>query len=131
MHSQQKADSQMLPRVLIVEDEALVAMDIENSLGEAGFVIVGTVDTEFDAIDAAVRLRADVVLMDIALREGSGIFAARALAGRSKTKIIFISANSDPSTLEAAMALRPAGFIRKPFVTHELPRLVRDALSTA
>ena len=61
----------MLPRVLIVEDEALVAMDIENSLGEAGFVIVGTVDTEFDAIDAAVRLRADVVLMDIALREGT------------------------------------------------------------
>ena len=104
-------------------------MDIEDSLGAAGFVIVGIVDTEAEAIEAAIRLEADVVLMDITLREGNGISAARALAGHSKVKIIFVSANSDPGTLEAAMALKPAGFIRKPFVAHELPRLVEDTLS--
>ena len=121
----------MLTRVLIVEDEALVAMDIEDSLSGCGFEIVGIVDSEAEAIEAAIRHEADVVLMDITLREGDGISAARALVARCRAKIIFVSANSDPATLAAAMALKPAAFIRKPFVAHELPRLVEDALAAA
>ncbi len=123
------AGPRMPTRVLIVEDEALVAMDIEDSLGGSGFVIVGIVDSEANAIEAAIRLEADVVLMDITLREGDGISAARVLSARSNAKIIFVSANSDPATLDAAMALKPAAFIRKPFVAHELPKLVEDALT--
>jgi DNA-binding NarL/FixJ family response regulator len=127
--SRSDADVRTLTRVLIVEDEALVAMDIEDALGGFGFDVVGIVDSEAEAIEATIRLQADVVLMDITLREGDGISATRALMARSNATIIFVSANSDPATLEAAMALKPAAFIRKPFVAHELPRLVADALS--
>lgn len=126
MHPETQAP---LTRVLIVEDEALVAMDIEDALNGSGFDVVGIVDNEGEAVETAIRLKADVVLMDITLREGDGISATRALMARSDAAIIFVSANSDPATLEAAMALKPAAFIRKPFVAHDLPRLVEDALS--
>jgi DNA-binding NarL/FixJ family response regulator len=117
-------------RVLIVEDEALVAMNMESALAEAGFELLGTVDTEADAIAAAERMQPDVVLIDITLRQGDGISAAKAIQEKLKTRIIFVSGNSDPRTLAAANKINPAGFIRKPFVTDRLARLVIDAIAT-
>jgi DNA-binding NarL/FixJ family response regulator len=117
-------------RVLIVEDEALVAMNIESALAEAGFDVLGTVDTEGDAVAAAERMRPDVILIDITLRDGDGISAAKAIQEKLKTRIIFISGNSDPRTLAAADKINPAAFIRKPFVTDRLARLVIDAIAT-
>jgi len=117
-------------RVLVVEDEALVAMNIEGALTEAGFEILGIVDTEADAVAAAEHLRPDVILIDITLREGDGISAAKAIQAKTKAHIVFISGNSDPGTLAAAGKLNPAGFIRKPFVTDRLARLVMDAVTS-
>ena len=108
----------MATRILIVEDEALVAMDIEEMLRAAGFQVVGIVDTQAAAVTEAGRLAPDLILMDITLREGNGIEAARALGAR--VPIVFVSANADQSTLAAAHATRPAGFIRKPFGPDEL-----------
>ncbi len=116
-------------RVLIVEDEALVAINMESALADAGFEIVGTVDTEADAVAEAERIRPDIVLMDITLREGDGISAAKEIQKKLKTHIIFISGNSDPSTLAAAEKINPAGFIRKPFVTDRFAMLVLDAVA--
>ena len=76
------ADVGLNPSVLIVEDEGLVAMNMESALAEAGFRVLGIVDTEADAIDAALRLKPDVILMDITLREGDGICAARTIQRR-------------------------------------------------
>ena len=118
------------PRVLIVEDEGLVAINIESALTEAGFRVTGIVDTEADAVAAADRLRPDIILMDITLREGNGISAARTILKRVHTRIIFVSGNSDPRTLAAAEELNTAGFIRKPFITDRFVRLVWDALPT-
>jgi DNA-binding NarL/FixJ family response regulator len=118
-------------RVLIVEDEAVVAMNMETALVEAGFEIVGTVDTEAAAVTAAFDLRPDVIIMDITLREGDGIQVARAVEKKLKTRIVFVSGNSDPATLLAAYALKPAGFIRKPFVTERFASLVVDAVGRA
>jgi DNA-binding NarL/FixJ family response regulator len=118
-------------RFLIVEDEAIVAMNMEAALVEAGFEIVGTVDTEAGAVAAAFDLRPDVIIMDITLREGDGIQAAIAVAKKLKTHVIFVSGNSDPATLSAAYALKPAGFIRKPFLTERFASLVIDALGRA
>ena len=78
------------PRVLIVEDEALVAMNIESALAEAGFDVLGTVDTEADAVAAAERMRPDVILIDITLRDGDGISAAKTIQEKLKTRIIFM-----------------------------------------
>jgi two-component system, response regulator PdtaR len=115
-------------RVLIVEDEGLVALNIQSALADAGFEIVGIVDTEVDAIAAAQKLQPDVIVMDIVLREGSGIAAARSLMGQVKSHIVFVSGNSDPTTLAAASEVRPAAFIRKPFVTENLATLVLNAV---
>ena len=115
-------------RVLIVEDEALIAMDIEMALSQAGFEIVAIVDTERDATAACERLQPDVVLMDITLREGNGIAGARTIMRASVARVIFVSGNSDPKTLAAARALTGAGFIRKPFGDN-LALLVAAALA--
>jgi two-component system, response regulator PdtaR len=116
-------------RILIVEDEALVAMNMEIALAEDGFDIVGIVDNEADAVAAAIRLKPDAILLDITLRDGDGISAARSILKDLATWIIFVSGNSDPVTLAAAHQLKPAGFIRKPFVTDRLAGLVRNALT--
>jgi DNA-binding NarL/FixJ family response regulator len=124
-------DKAAQPRVLIVEDEGLVAMNMESALAEEGFAIVGIVDNEIDAVAAAERLKPDVILMDITLRDGDGISAARTILKTLDTRIVFVSGNSDPQTLAAAQELRPAAFIRKPFVSDSLARLVRTALLPA
>jgi CheY-like chemotaxis protein len=116
----------MPTRILIVEDEALVAMDIEEMLLSAGFQVVGVVDTQRAAVAEAGRLAPDLILMDITLREGSGIEAARVLG--STVPIVFVSANADQTTLAAAHATRPAAFIRKPFGPGELVATVGDVV---
>lgn len=117
-------------RVLIVEDEGLVALDMENALAEAGFKVIGIVDTEADAVAAAEHMQPDVILIDITLREGDGISAAQTIGRKIKTHIIFVSGNSDPASLAAAYKVKPAAFIRKPFVTDQLAKLVADAVTT-
>jgi DNA-binding NarL/FixJ family response regulator len=112
-------------RVLVVEDEALVALDIELALKSAGFIVVGTVDTQDEAIAATRRLQPDIVLMDIRLRQGDGIAASRAIG--TAARVIFVSGNTDPQTLAAARQTNPAGFLAKPFSSGELARAVRNA----
>ena len=115
-------------RVLIVEDEALLAMDMEFSLTQSGFDVVGIADTEREAVLLVDQQRPDLILMDITLRDGDGLAVARAIADR-KAKIVFVSASSDPATLAAAEALRPLGFIRKPYASHELPGILKRMLN--
>jgi DNA-binding NarL/FixJ family response regulator len=112
-------------RVLIVEDEALVALDIEVALQEAGYTVLGTVDTQDEAIAEARQLQPDIVVMDITLRQGDGIAASRAIG--SQACIVFVSGNSDPRTLAAARHASPAGFLSKPFTADELVRAVGRA----
>jgi DNA-binding NarL/FixJ family response regulator len=121
-------DTGLHPRVLIVEDEGLVALNIEGALAEAGFDIVGILDTEDEAVTAAQRLQPDVVLLDITLREGDGISAAKRIRQSVETLIIFISGNSDLGTLAAADEVGPAAFIRKPFISETLAKSVADAI---
>ena len=110
---------------LTLRIEALVALDMEAALSQAGFVVEGIVDTESDAITEAQRLGPDVVLMDIALREGSGIAAAHAIG--NSACIIFVSGNSDQRTLEEAGTTPAAAFISKPFTAESLARQVKAA----
>jgi DNA-binding NarL/FixJ family response regulator len=122
-------ESSLNCRVLIVEDEALVALNIEGALIEAGFDVVGTFDTEHEAVNAAQQLRPDLVILDITLSEGDGISAAKKIQQLTSAKIIFVSGNSDPRTLSAAYGVQPAGFIRKPFATETFAKFVIEALA--
>lgn len=115
-------------RVLIVEDEAILALDLEGQVEDAGHTVIAIAASTDQAVRAADRARPDVAFMDIRLAHGSsGIEAARILRERWDVPCIFISANLDPATRASVMALNPMGFINKPF--H--PRLVKEALADA
>lgn len=80
-------------RILIVEDEPLVAFDNEHLLGEAGYEVVATVDSLADAVRVLAEREVDLVLSDIRLRgEGDGMDVARAAAARS-VPVLFVSGN--------------------------------------
>lgn len=80
-------------RILIVEDEALVAFDNEHLLGEAGYEVVATVDTLAEAVRVLAEEPVDLVLSDIKLRgEGDGMDVARAAAARN-VPVLFVTGN--------------------------------------
>ena len=80
-------------RILIVEDEPLVAFDNEHSLAEAGYEVVGTVDNLADAVRVLAEEEVDLVLSDVKLRgDGDGMDVARAAAARS-VPVLFVTGN--------------------------------------
>ena len=82
-----------ISRILIVEDEPLVAFDNEHSLGEAGYEVVATVDTLADAVRVLADQEIDLVLSDIVLRgDGDGMDVARAAAAKN-VPVLFVTGN--------------------------------------
>ena len=119
------------PRVLVVEDEWLISIQLEQTLAAAGFEVVGTAASAATAVALAGRERPDLVLMDIRLRgPADGIEAAREIADRFGIRSLFVSAHgSDPATVARGSSVSPAGWLPKPFTEAELLRAVRAALS--
>ena len=117
-------------RILIVEDEGVVAMDIENSLHELGYVVTSVADSAEEALLHAQHEHPDVVLMDIQLRsEKDGVWAADQIRKHWGTPVIFITANTNSDTLARAKASGPYGFLNKPFRPKELDAAVSIALN--
>lgn len=115
-------------RILIVEDESLAAMALEEVLGMLGFAVVGIEDNAENAIEAAERLRPDVVMMDIRLLGArDGIEAAAAIHKRTGIRCIFTSAFGDAETRHRAAECDPFGFVRKPYFPAELQRALDHA----
>lgn len=113
-------------RVLVVEDEILIAVDIRATLVASGYVVVGIAATADQAVAAAIRERPDIVLMDIRLAGSrDGIDAAREIRERLDIPSLFVTANADERTRKRAEATAPLGFLHKPF---DAPAL-REALS--
>jgi two-component system, response regulator PdtaR len=103
-------------RILIVEDEMFVAMDIELVVGRAGHQAVGFAGTAERAIALAGELDPDLILMDIRLRgERDGVDAAIEIRQRFDIPSLIISAFSDAQTRERAGPAQVLGFISKPF----------------
>jgi CheY-like chemotaxis protein len=101
--------------VLIVEDDPVIATLIGFMLKEPGYLVAGTASTAEDAIDAAQKVRPDIVLMDIHLKgKMDGIEAARTLWGDYNIPVVFITADPEDETLQRAMKTCQFGFIRKP-----------------
>jgi diguanylate cyclase (GGDEF)-like protein len=118
------------PRILIVEDEAVTAMDLAAELRHLGYEVCGTEDTAEGAVAAAEREKPRLVLMDIRLGgNGDGIDAARQISGRHDAAVVFLTAHSDEETLARALAVSPYGYIVKPFRARELKVAVELALS--
>ncbi len=115
--------------ILIVEDELLVAVDIEESLESLGYTVQNTVDTAKNAIAEVKKSLPDLILMDINLKgQESGIDAAVEISKKNNVPIIFLTANSDISTIDAAKVALPYGYIIKPFTDKELETSIKISL---
>lgn len=116
-------------RVLVVEDEALVGEEIRERLSHHGADVVDVVDTGTGAIDAAARLRPDIVLMDIRLKgEMSGIEASERIRRAHDLPVVFLTAHSDWQTVIRAKISDPFGYVLKPFKEADLVTTLAEAL---
>jgi DNA-binding NtrC family response regulator len=116
-------------RILVVEDEAVVALDVEDRLSRLGHTVVGTADTCASALALAADVRPDLVLMDIALRDGpDGIATAEQLRAELGVPVVFVTAFADTETLERAKRVSPHGYIVKPFDERDLRATIEIAL---
>jgi signal transduction histidine kinase len=103
-------------RVLVVEDEPLVAMDLEGTLRELGYDVVARTGRAEEALRLAAALRPDVVLMDIGLAGPmDGIEAARRVRSDLAIPVVFMTGHADVATLAKARLSQPYGYIVKPF----------------
>jgi PAS domain S-box-containing protein len=115
-------------RVLIVEDEILIAKEIRARLTRCGLIIVDSVDTGDRAIRAAEQHRPDLILMDIRLKGPmDGIQAVDVIRQRLHIPVVFLTAHSDQETLGRATGVQPFGYVLKPF--HERDLLVAIELA--
>jgi CheY-like chemotaxis protein len=116
-------------RILVVEDEYLVAMLAEAALLDAGFVVVGIAQSADEAIGMAMAHSPDLVIMDIRLAgEGDGIDAAMHLA-QHDVPCVFATAHTDPATRTRGDAAAPLAWVSKPYTAADLVTATRSALA--
>ena len=116
-------------KILIVEDESIIAEDISDSLISLGYRITGMVYSGEEAIEAAARCRPDLVLMDVNLQgEIDGITAAAEIRARFQIPVVYLTAYADENTLRRVNATKPFGYIVKPFEEKNLHTTIQLAL---
>jgi len=116
-------------RVMIVEDEFIVASDIQQTLLGYGYEIAAHEASGEEALTRAAELNPDIVIMDIVLKgEMTGIEAASEMKKRFGTPVIFLTSYADTDTLEKAKASAPYGYLVKPFKDRELRATIETAL---
>ncbi len=116
-------------RVLIVEDEALVAINLETMLEDLGAEVCGTAASGADAVHQARRLRPELAVVDIRLKDGeTGVEAARTMADELGVAIVFASAHSDPRIVAEMAKVPGAGRLTKPYDAAQLADMMRRVL---
>jgi signal transduction histidine kinase len=116
-------------RILIVEDEAIVARDLGDRLAALGYTVAGTTAFGEEAVRLAVEAEADLVLMDVRLRGAvDGVSAAEALRSRRDVPVVYLTAHADEATLARARVTEPFGYVLKPFEERELRTVIEMAL---
>lgn len=117
------------PKVMIVEDEVIIALDIRRQLIRAGFVQSGMAQSGQQAMREIERERPDIVLMDIHLKgEMDGIQTAELIRNRYDLPVIYLTAHGDNATLDRALTTEPFGYLIKPLVNANLNVTIRVAL---
>ncbi len=108
-------------RILVVEDEGIIAADIQSRLSDLGYEVVGLASSGEEAMQLITGERPDLVLMDIMLNGlMDGIYAAEEIRKRFAIPVVFLTSHADDATLERAKITEPFGYIIKPFEVREL-----------
>jgi PAS domain S-box-containing protein len=116
-------------KILIVEDENIVAKDIQNTLQSLGYTVAGNAASGEEAIQKAGETRPDLVLMDIMLKGyQNGVEAAQQILALYNIPIVYLTAYADDKTLQRAKITEPYGYILKPFEERELHIAIEMAI---
>jgi two-component system, response regulator PdtaR len=116
-------------KILIVDDEVVVAEAIRRQLRSLGYLVVGLVSTGIEAVKVAAEHRPDLILMDIKLKGPmDGIEAAAMIQSRYAIPVMYLTACSDEETRERAKPTLPLAYLIKPFVSTDLRAAVELAL---
>lgn len=119
----------MNAKILVVEDEAITAMDLENTLKMLGFEVVSTASSGQEAIKKTGELKPDLILMDIILKDKmDGIEATERIQTLFDIPIIYLTAYGDDETFERAKLTKPYGFLTKPINHNGLKAAIETAL---
>lgn len=117
-------------RILIVEDEPLIAEDLRAHLEELGYDVCAVCGNALDAMSEVAARKPDLLLLDINLGGGAdGVQLAERVKSKHGVPFIFVTSHSDKATLERVKPLRPAGFIIKPFDENDLRTQIELALA--
>ncbi|HEY9724997.1 MAG TPA: ATP-binding protein [Chroococcales cyanobacterium] len=118
-----------MTKILVVEDERIIALNVRESLESLGYIVPAIVASGEKAVEKALALRPDLVLMDIRLKGNiDGIQAAEQIWESLSIPVIYVTGHSDKSTLERAKITAPFGYILKPVKEQELYVAIETAL---
>ena len=116
-------------KILVVEDEGLLAMTIEEWLERLGYNVVDIATTAEEAIECAEKLKPDLIIMDVLLcEEMDGVSAVEAIHQREHIPVIFLTACHDTETIQRANKTRHSGFMQKPVTKGDLEVTVAAVL---
>lgn len=115
--------------ILIVEDESLVAMDMERMLTKLGYEVLPHANSYQEAVQALEKHTADLVLLDITLSDTkTGIDLSQVIQQQYKIPFIYITSHSDRKTMDEALVTKPNGYLLKPFDADDLYSAIQVAL---
>lgn len=121
----------MKAKILIVEDESIIALNIKEMLSDFDYDIVGIAANGTKALQLVTAKAPDLVLMDITLQNREdGIEVAEAISKIYSVPIVFLTANDKNKTIDRAIDIKPYGYVLKPFKAIELKTAVEIALKT-
>ncbi len=118
-----------MSNILVVDDEAIISMQLEERLTTMGYPVAGMAASGEDAVDRARRLLPDLVLMDIVMPgKMNGIEAAKIITEELDIPVVFVTSYADDAIIQKAKSVRPYGYIVKPFNELEIKAAIEVAL---
>jgi CheY-like chemotaxis protein len=117
-------------KIMIVEDEEIVAFDLKRTLEKLGYIVTSHASNGVDAIEKAEHDKPDIILMDIRLKnELDGIDAAHIISFKSRIPIIYLTSFNDEEIRNRARSTPASAFLLKPFDEHNLKLTIDKAVS--
>lgn len=123
-----KAPAEKKARVLVCEDEGLIALRLQKSLAKLGYQVVGEARDGEEAVAQAARLQPDAILMDIRMPKLDGIAATELIMAQRPTAIVMITAYSERELVDAALRAGASGYLVKPVSDEQIQPALEVAL---
>lgn len=118
------------PKILVVEDENIIAMDIKYTLKSLGYDVCGVVATGEESVEKAFVMNPDLILMDIKLKgDMDGVCAAKKIQSRFNIPVLYLTAYGDETTLNRLDKTKTFRYVHKPFEEKELQFKIKSILN--